>query len=268
MRRYADKRQSSSKQRNSHENPEASKEDAGQEGQEMLRVYVGYDPREASAYHTFCNSIIKRTTKPVSFCPLALNTLHEYEEHHKDGSNAFIYSRFLVPHLQNYTGWAIFADGDMICNTDISELFALCDNSKAVMVVHHDYKTKFPRKYLGNKNQDYPRKNWSSVILWNCGHPKNKTLTPEYIQNANGAHLHRFAWLDDSEIGYLQPAWNWLVEEYSHNDSAKILHYTVGTPCFEEYADCDHSDKWWNEYQDSIAPIEAFATEVKSKVQS
>jgi hypothetical protein len=31
-------------------------------------------------------------------------------------------------------------------------------------------------KYLGNKNEDYPRKNWSSLILWNCGIPGKKDV--------------------------------------------------------------------------------------------
>ena len=221
----------------------------------MLPVYVGYDEREAVAYHTFSNSIIRRATRPVSFCPLALNTLHEYEEKHTDGSNAFIYSRFLVPHLQNYQGWALFADGDMIVNEDIAKLFDLADETKAVMVVKHDYKTRFPRKYLGNKNEDYPRKNWSSVILWNCGHPKNKILTPEYIQQASGAFLHRFQWLDDGDIGQLKHAWNWIALEYAHNPSAKLIHYSIGTPCFPEYADTDHSDDWYRELGRAIEPL-------------
>jgi lipopolysaccharide biosynthesis glycosyltransferase len=221
----------------------------------MLKCYVGYDPREAVAYHTFCNSIITRATKPVSFSPLALNTLSGYDEKHTDGSNAFIYSRFLVPHLQNYEGWALFADGDMICNADMAELFSYADDTKAVMVVKHDYKTKYPRKYLGNKNEDYPRKNWSSVILWNCGHPKNKILTPDYISTSTGSHLHRFSWLDDGEIGTIKHCWNWLVSEYAYNPSAKLLHYTVGTPCFQEYADCDHADQWYSEYDKTKAPL-------------
>jgi lipopolysaccharide biosynthesis glycosyltransferase len=219
------------------------------------RIYVGYDEREAVAYHVFANSIIRRASRPVSFCPLALNSLAGYKEEHQDGSNAFIYSRFLVPHLQNYKGWALFADGDMLCKVDITELFDKADESKAVMVVKHDYKTKYPRKYLGNKNEDYPRKNWSSVILWNCGHPANQVLTPDYIQSASGSHLHRFEWLDDNDIGELPATWNWLVSEYAHNPSARILHYTVGTPCFQEYADCDHADRWWAEYEKARAPI-------------
>lgn len=221
----------------------------------MINIYVGYDEREAIAYHTFCNSIIRNSSVPVSFTPLALNNLKNYTETHTDGSNAFIYSRFLVPFLNNYQGWAIFADGDMICNGDIAELMKYADDTKAVCVVKHDYETKYPRKYLGNKNENYPRKNWSSVILWNCAHPKNKILSPTFIQSATGSQLHRFSWLDDEDIGEIKPSWNWLAMEMSRNPSAKLIHYTIGTPCFPEYADCDHADLWWKEYKLVTQPV-------------
>jgi len=220
----------------------------------VLNIYCGYDNREPVAYHVFANSILTKSTVPVSFIPLSLNTLN-YTETHTDGSNAFIYSRFLVPHLNEHKGWALFADGDMLCQTDIAELFSLIDETKAVMVVKHDYKTKHPIKYLGNKNDDYPRKNWSSVILWNCGHEKNKILSPQYIEQSTGKHLHRFEWLDDNDIGELPIEWNWLVEEYPHNDKAKLLHYTIGTPCFKAYNLCDHSLEWHVEYLKTIEPM-------------
>jgi lipopolysaccharide biosynthesis glycosyltransferase len=221
----------------------------------MLDIYVGYDEREAIAYHTFCNSVIRNATQPISLTPLSLSNLKGYTETHGDGSNSFIYSRFLVPYLNDFNGWALFADGDMICQEDISKLFEYADETKAVFVVKHNYETKFPRKYLGNTNENYPRKNWSSVILFNCGHPKNKCLTPDYIADSSGAHLHRFAWLDDSYIGEIRPSWNWLAMEMSHNESAKLIHYTVGTPCFPEYADCDHSKEWWDEYALTTKPV-------------
>jgi lipopolysaccharide biosynthesis glycosyltransferase len=147
----------------------------------------------------------------------------------------------------DYQGWAIFADGDMICRDDIAKLWALRDESKAVMVVKHDYKTKAHEKYLGNKNQDYPRKNWSSVILWNCAHPENRRLDPQYVMSHPGSHLHRFAWLDDALIGEIPKEWNWLTTEYPDNDEAKLLHYTLGTPCFKDYTDCDMADIWHTE---------------------
>ena len=136
-----------------------------------LDIYVGYDGKvEPIAYHNFCQSVIEKSSIPVSFTPLALNTLKDYEETHKDGSNAFIYSRFLVPYLNNFKGIALFVDGDMICRTDIAEILANFDNDEAIKVVKHSYKTKHPVKYLGAKNEDYPKKNWSSVMLWNCSH--------------------------------------------------------------------------------------------------
>lgn len=217
----------------------------------MIRMVVGFDQRESVAYHTFCQSILEKASKPLSFIPLSLDCLVNYSEQHKDGSNTFIYSRFLTPYLCDFDGWAIFADGDMICMDDIANLWALRDETKAVQVVKHDYKTKASEKYLGNKNENYPRKNWSSIVLWNCGHPAHRVLTPEFIMNKNGAFLHRFSWLDDSLIGELPMEWNWLVTEYPNNTSAKLLHYTLGTPCFKDYWDTDMSVQW-HEHQQRI----------------
>jgi lipopolysaccharide biosynthesis glycosyltransferase len=174
--------------------------------------------------------------------------LNEYKEVHTDGGNKFIYSRFLTPYLMNFSGWAIFADGDMVCQADISELWSLRDKTKAVQVVKHDYKTKVAKKYLGNKNEDYPKKNWSSFILWNCSHPKNALLTPEFIQGQPGSYLHSFSWLGDDLIGGLDAEWNWLAIEYPENPNAKLIHYTLGTPCFKDYADEPMSDVWKRSY--------------------
>ena len=211
---------------------------------QIISIVVGYDKRESVAYHVFTQSVLEKSSVPVSFIPLSVNTLKIYKETHADGSNEFIYSRFLTPFLMNFSGWAIFADGDMVCNSDIAELWALRDESKAVQVVKHNYKTKKSVKYLGNKNEDYPRKNWSSLILWNCGHPDNKILTPEFIQEKPGSFLHRFSWLDDNHIGELPLEWNWLAIEYPDNPNANIVHYTLGTPCFREYSQDSMADYW------------------------
>jgi lipopolysaccharide biosynthesis glycosyltransferase len=213
----------------------------------MIPIFVGYDPREAIAYHVCANSIIRHSSHPVSFNPLALNIMRDYEEQHTDGSNHFIYSRFLVPHLMQYKGWAIFIDGDMLLRDDINNLWELRDESKAVMVVKHNYKTKLSEKYLGAKNEDYPRKNWSSVILWNCSHPANAGVTPQFVQSATGAQVHRFTWLDDSLIGELPAEWNWLPDEFGANPNAKLLHYTLGTPSFHEFATTPMGDEWHRE---------------------
>ena len=212
-----------------------------------IPVFVGYDPREAIAYHTCANSIIRHASKPVALIPLALNLFEDYTETHTDGSNQFIYSRFLVPHLMGYTGHAIFIDGDMIVRDDIIKLWNLRDSYKDVQVVKHDYKTKMKEKYLGSKNEDYPRKNWSSVILWNCSSFPNRKLTPDFVQQSTGAELHRFTWIEDQRIGELPIEWNWLPDEYGPNPDAKLLHYTLGTPCFHEFADTPQSEEWHRE---------------------
>lgn len=211
----------------------------------MIKLYVGFDPKEAIAYHVFIQSVINNSSAPIQITPLALSLLDEFKETHNDRSNDFIYSRFLTPYLNNFEGWAIFADGDMICNADIKELIDLADPDKAILVVKHNYKTKFKKKYLGNINEDYPRKNWSSVILWNCSHPKHKILTPSFVAQQTGKFLHRFSWLEDNEIGELPIEWNWLAIEYEANPNAKLIHYTLGTPCFKDFKDSDMSDLWY-----------------------
>jgi len=213
----------------------------------MINIFIGYDHRESIAYHVCANSIIRHSSKPVSFTPLALQNMQDYQETHTDGSNQFIYSRFLVPHLMEYNGWAIFMDGDMLVRDDIEKLWSLRDDTKAVMVVKHDYKTKMTEKYLGAKNENYPRKNWSSVILWNCGHPANTVVTPEFIETATGAQLHRFTWLADELVGELPKVWNWLPDEFGANQDAKLLHYTLGTPSFHDFATTPMGDEWHRE---------------------
>jgi lipopolysaccharide biosynthesis glycosyltransferase len=214
---------------------------------DLIPIFIGYDPREATVFHVCANSIIRNSTSPVSIIPVALNLFKDYNETHTDGSNHFIYTRFLVPYLMHWTGHAIFIDGDMIVRSDISELWELRDSTFDVQVVKHDYKTKMPVKYLGAKNENYPRKNWSSVILWNCNSFPNRILTPEYIMQATGKELHRFTWLKDDRIGELPKEWNWLPDEYGANTDAKLLHYTLGAPSFHEFANTPMADEWHRE---------------------
>ncbi|NBR60152.1 MAG: glycosyltransferase [Actinobacteria bacterium] len=214
----------------------------------MIPIFIGYDPREAIVFHVCSNSIIRHASQPVSINPLALNLFKDYEETHKDGSNAFIYSRFLVPYLSEFKGHAIYMDGDMIVKDDIVELWNQREIGYDIQVVKHDYKTKMPIKYLGSRNEDYPRKNWSSVIIWNCFTAANRILTPEYVMKSTGSHLHRFEWLNDDMIGELPKEWNWLPDELGPNLQAKLLHYTLGAPCFKEFAKTEMADDWTAEH--------------------
>jgi lipopolysaccharide biosynthesis glycosyltransferase len=213
-----------------------------------IPIFVGYDPREAIAYHTCVNSIIRHATQPVAIVPVALNLFQDYKETHGDNSNHFVYTRFLVPYLMSYTGWAIFIDGDMVLRDDIVKLWDMrLEGHYDVMVVKHNYQTRMTEKYMGAKNENYPRKNWSSVILWNCSSYPNRRLTPKFVQSQPGSYLHRFSWLDDSRIGELPIEWNWLPDEFGANSEAKLLHYTLGTPCFTEFADTPQSEEWHRE---------------------
>jgi hypothetical protein len=211
---------------------------------EPLDIFIGYDPTEAVAFHVCVNSIIRHASVSVTIHPLALNNLQAYSEEHGDGSNEFIYSRFLVPYLMSWKCRAVYMDGDMVVTDDIAKLFAVGRNHKALHVVKHDYQTTAEKKYLGQKNENYPRKNWSSVILWECDHFAHRGLTPEYVQDASGKHLHRFGWLEDDQIGELPAEWNWLADEYGRNGEAKLIHWTLGLPGFREYETSPMAEVW------------------------
>lgn len=212
---------------------------------ETLRCFVGFDAREAAAYHVCCQSILENTKSPVSFHPVRGET--------RDGSNSFTYARFLIPYLCGYKGQALFLDGDMLVTGDIAELFDLSMAYHGVRVVKHDYKTRHPVKYLGAKNEDYPRKNWSSAVMWNCGYYPNRILEPESVKNQTGAYLHRFAWLQDEQIGDLPYQWNHLVSELPECD-AKNYHFTVGLPAFAGYENQEAADRWFACRQRAMTP--------------
>lgn len=206
----------------------------------MIRVYFGYDPRESVGAHAFAQSLWE-TSPGVALTPISGSQ--------GDGTNAFTYARFEL-FCQN--SWALFVDGsDMLLRDDISKLWDLRDDRCAVQVVKHDYKTKHPRKYVGTEmesdNPDYPGKNRSSVMLINGGHIENFRHRGEIrkaITDHDGAYLHRFAWLDDEQIGELPMEWNWLADEYGENHEAKLLHFTAGIPCWTHYSHSAHAGEW------------------------
>ena len=208
----------------------------------MIRIFAGYDERERKGYETFCASVKQYASQPFE--------INRVSGDQRDGTNAFTYARFVIPQLCGYQGWALFMDGsDMLMRADVAELWALRDENYAVQIVKHDYKTKHSRKYIGTEmeadNRDYPRKNWSSLVLWNCAHLENKRITEKFVRFAGGAFLHRFAWLADDLIGSLPLEWNYLVGEYPYNEAAKVAHFTLGIPSFPHYQNCDYSNEWF-----------------------
>jgi len=212
----------------------------------VIRVFIGYDKAESVAYHALVQSIIENTSEPVSTIPVKQSMIPEYvRERDPKQSNEFSFTRFLVPYLCNYEGHAIFMDCDMMLTTDLSELWEQIDPLKSVQVVKHDYTPSTRTKYLGNIQYPYPRKNWSSVMLFNCSHHHCKRLQPEYVNSASPANLHRLQWTEDGAIGELDRDWNHLVGEYPPNPNAKIVHWTLGGPYFNEYSDVEWADEWY-----------------------
>ncbi len=217
-----------------------------------LNVYIGFDKVESAAWHTLAHSIFRQSSMPVALIPLSLGNLKTIYTRPRDPkqSNDFSFTRFLVPYLNGYEGYALFLDCDMMLRDDIMSIFdAIKKNpGKAVYVVKHDYLPKSATKYLGATQYVYPRKNWSSVVLWNCAHPSNKKVTPEFVNTASSMDLHRFGWLEEEEIGELDVRWNWLVGEYENPPKdVKNVHWTVGGPYFLEYQDTDFSLEWFKE---------------------
>ena len=219
----------------------------------MINVFIGYDSKEKIAYHVLSESILRNSTKPVSITPIALNNIKDdfVRERNNLSSTEFSFSRFIIPHLMNYRGWALFMDCDMLMKADIAELWQLRDDKYAVQVCKHDYVPKEKTKFLGQTQTAYPKKNWSSFMLMNC--KKCSALTPNYVNAATGLELHQFKWLEsDDLIGDLPLEWNWLVGEYDYKEDVKNVHYTKGGPYFKDYMDCDYSKDWFNIYTNTV----------------
>jgi hypothetical protein len=224
---------------------------------EPLRIFVGYDSKEPVAYHVLASSILRRASIPVSISPLTRQSLARVYGRPRGPTEAteFSLTRFLVPYLSNYQGTSLFMDCDMLMRVDILDLWfdVLAQPGKAVWCCQHDYIPKALVKFDGHEQTRYPRKNWSSFMVFD--NARCTALTPEYVNGASGLQLHRFQWLpDDDRIGSLPLEWNWLVGEYDQNPHAKNLHYTNGTPCFPGFSDCDHADAWWTEYRAMSEP--------------
>jgi lipopolysaccharide biosynthesis glycosyltransferase len=219
-------------------------------------VYIGYDTREDIAYQVSKYSILSKSQN-IKVNPLKLNELKDkkiyWREEDKLGSTEFTFSRFLVPELNEFEGWALFCDCDILFLEDINNLFNLTDEKYAVMCVQHDYKPKEGIKMDGKAQTLYPRKNWSSLVLWNCSHPSNKLVNKELINSpeTTGKYLHRFSWLNDEEVGSLPHHWNWLAGWYKEPEdgSPKAIHYTEGGPWFENYRHCEYHQTWKDHLQ-------------------
>lgn len=218
-----------------------------------LKIYIGYDSKEDIAYRVCKHSLLKRTNHNIKVYSLKLEELVAQKLYFRTidplASTEFTYSRFLVPALTSYEGWAIFCDCDFIFLEDVSKILENLDTTKAVYCVQHDYTPKEKHKMNGQKQTIYPRKNWSSFILYNCNHPSNKKLTIDLVNSESGSYLHQFKWLQDHEIGSLDERWNWLEGWTSqhNNKNPFAVHYTRGGPWFDEWQDVEFAKEWIEE---------------------
>ena len=220
--------------------------------EDILTVYIGWDSREPIAADVCRYSILKHASIPVDIQYLKQDDLRMRGFYSRDvdalASTEFTFTRFLVPALNNYKGTAIFMDSDMILIDDIAKLLEEVDPTKAVTCVQHDYTPPVGMKMDGQQQLAYPRKNWSSMVVWNCAHKSNSVVTVDTVNDPDvtGAYLHRFSWLKDKEIGVVGPEWNWLTDWYreGRDGKPKLLHYTEGGPWFDNYQDCDYAATW------------------------
>jgi hypothetical protein len=219
-----------------------------------VTVVIGYDERESVAAYVLAHSITRRASFIPAIRFLRLEKTGMKRPRDPKQSTDFSFSRFLTPSLDlwNKHRWSIFMDCDMLCRADIFELLRIAQaNDKAVSVVKHDYTPTTATKFLNQPQTVYPRKNWSSVMVFD--NAKCKALTPEYVDRATGLELHQFKWLPDDEIGSLPIEWNHLVGEYAPNPKAKLVHFTLGTPCFAKYAQCEFAHEWYEERTSMLA---------------
>jgi len=220
---------------------------------EPLKIFVGWDSREDIAYQACRKSILDTASVDVDIIPLKQKDLKKQELYWRKSdrlsSTEFTFTRFLIPELMNYSGWALFIDCDFIALEDVKKLFDQVDDRYALMCAQHDYTPKEGTKMDGKAQLQYPRKNWSSMMLVNCSHASNKKLTKELVSDPaiDGKYLHRFSWLNDNEIGAISHEWNWLVGWYKEpkHGKPKFLHYTEGGPWFKEYYNCEYADEYY-----------------------
>lgn len=227
-------------------------------------IWIGYDPREVPAFIVAAHSI-RKFDRHIPIKGIVLDELKKSGLYYRpttimdigdgrrqiidDISNApnsteFSISRFLVPTLAK-TGWALYVDCDVMLRRNVNNLFAMADDTKAVMVVKHDFVPRQGVKMDGQVQTIYPRKNWSSVIMFNCDHPSNRQLSVEYVNSVKGLALHQFSWLRDEEIGELPPEWNYCVgHSYLNGKEPALVHFTEGTPDMLGYEKQEFADEW------------------------
>lgn len=230
-----------------------------------FKVFIGYDSREDIAWQVARHSLLRHTLQPIGVHPIRQTALRELGLYTRPvdatATTEFSLTRFLTPYLAaQESGWVLFTDCDFLFTTDITGVLEGLDPAKAVYVVQHEYDPAHDIKMDGQKQTRYPRKNWSSFILFNLAHPDVRALTPAVVNEASPAFLHRFQWITKNEdIGALDLDWNFLEGEYPRPEiTPRVIHYTNGGPWFPEWQTVDFADLW-------LAEEEAYRTSPLAK---
>lgn len=209
------------------------------------QIFIGFDPRESEAFNVCASSVRKFGYRSNTLYSRAIPRYQR--DFGEPQSTDFTFTRFWVPYLSNYQGFSIFCDCDFLWLKSPAELLKEIDNTKAVSVVKHPRYIPNSVKKMDNINQNsYFRKNWSSLMVFNNEHPKNRTLNPRVLNNHRpGIDFHQFFWLDDWDIGSLSIKWNVLDNYYYLNeDEIGAIHYTDGGPWFNQYKETTYSHLW------------------------
>jgi hypothetical protein len=229
-------------------------------------VLIGYDEREAAAAEVAIKSLRAVTGDEVEPELLCMPKLvdqgllshrvvdqrgsSDYDlQSNATQSTRFAISRFLTPILCQQ-GYALFVDSDVVFLRDPRAMMFEALAHHAVSVVKHGEINGSPFKMVNQQQQAYPRKLWSSVMLFNCDHAANRRLSLRDVNERPGRDLHRFYWLHDDEIGSLNPIWNYLVDVHLQPKNAGIAHMTLGGPWIDGWmgGSFDHE---WKQIRDS-----------------
>lgn len=220
-----------------------------------LKVFIGWDSREPEAYDVAKHSIERNASIPVEVHALKQPDLRDAGLYSRPAdplaSTEFTYTRFLTPHLAGKDGLALFFDCDFLWLGDVADMLKLATGDRALWCVQHNHVPTETTKMDGAVQTQYPRKNWSSLMLFNCAHPAVQALTPDVVNSQTPAYLHRMQWLKDEEIGGLPTEWNWLEgwNEKPADGPPKVVHYTRGGPWFANWQHVDYGDLWLKEFE-------------------
>lgn len=232
-------------------------------GSDKLKVFIGYDSREDIAWQVARHSLLRHSANQLIVNPIRQQYVRDLGLYTRPvdatATTEFSLTRFLTPYLAaQETGWAVFSDCDFLYTTDLRRVLEGLDPEKAVYVVQHEYEPAQSIKMDGKKQTVYPRKNWSSFMVLNCAHPDVRSLTPDLVNSASPAFLHRFEWVkNDDHIGALDLDWNFLEGEYAAPATTpRVIHFTNGGPWFEEWQNVDFADLWRQEEALYLASIE------------